>query len=97
MALYVTLQAAHGARVTRGETFAVAARAMEHQVLPWNERRIRLATKTLVSFGLLERVYDGGIGKGDAAQYTFRSPPPALVSEMNTNVTIHPSPLVPLV
>ncbi len=90
--LYVTLREAHGARVMRGETFVVAARAMAHQVLPWPEYRIRQALKTLVSFGLLERVHDGGTGKGDAAQYTFRSPPPALVSKMNTNVTVHPFP-----
>ncbi len=95
LALYVTLQAAHDARVARGETFAVAARAMAYQVLPWTERRVRIATKTLVKFGLLERVHDGGTGKGDAAQYTFRSPPPALVSKMNTNVTVHPSPWLP--
>jgi len=90
LALYSTLQAAHDARVARGETFAVAARAMAYQVLPWTERRIRIATKTLVMFGLLERVHDGGTGEGDAAQYTFRSPPPALVSKINTNVIIHP-------
>jgi hypothetical protein len=92
LALYVKLRAAHGGRVERGDTFAVAARAMAHQVLPWSEYRIRRATKTLADFGLIERVRDGGTGKGDAAQYTFRSPPPTLVSEMNTNVTRHPPP-----
>ena len=92
LALYVKLQAAHVARTARGETFAVAARAMAHQALPWTERRIRLATETLVNFGLLQRVHKGGAGLGDVAQYTFRSPPPALVSEINTNVTVHPSP-----
>ena len=37
LALYVTLRAEHDARVARGETFAVAARTMAYQVLPWTE------------------------------------------------------------
>jgi hypothetical protein len=93
LALYFKLQAANSARAKRGETFAVAARAMAYQTLPWSEVRIRNATKTLVDFGLVERVHLGGTGQGDAAQYTFRSPPPVLVSKMNTNVIRHPPPL----
>ena len=69
LALYVTLREKNSARVKRGETFAVAARAMANEVLPWSEYRIRVATKTLVMFGLLERVHDGGTGEGDAHHF----------------------------
>ena len=91
LSLYLKLRAKHGARDQRREAFAVAARAMARDlVLPWTEGRIRRATQVLVNFGLLALVKEGGHGEGDAHQYRFCTPPPALVSENDTNVIRHP-------
>jgi hypothetical protein len=57
--LLLALKAAHGARAQRGETFAIAAKAMaETQVVPgWTDRkRYMRATRGLLSIGLIEQV-----------------------------------------
>jgi len=68
LALYVKLRAAHTVRDQRGDPFAIAGKAMAHNVLPWSSKRIYAAAEILVDCGLVDPVLKGGRGPGSASQ-----------------------------
>ena len=71
LALFTRLLQEHSARVKRGETFCIAARAMEQaSVIPgWSRRNYDEARRWLLRCGVLIEVKSGGRYKGDAAEY----------------------------
>jgi hypothetical protein len=84
--LFCILKGAHGLRCARGETFAIASKAMAaERIIPdWTDpKRYRKSTQALMSVGLLNRVAGGSVVKwfddegnrrvtgATAAQYQF--------------------------
>lgn len=91
IALALFCETVHGARVQRGETFAMSRRAMaEAQTLPgWTEKQYRTGLERAVELGLLQR-FDRP--PGIPAQYTI----PAISGggpKTGPNVTNTPAPL----
>ena len=69
--LTLRLRLEHGARVARGETFAISTRDMEraNSIPDWSRKNYRTATERAIDTGLIKRV---GIQRGrSAAQYTL--------------------------
>jgi len=76
VALLMVLRAEHQARVHRGETFALDAKAMSaHQSLPWTIERFRNAIRFLLEAGYIELVssYKNTKQGREAARYTLRA------------------------
>ena len=61
----------HGARMARGESFALSPKAMERgQVLPgWGRRLYGITINSIVAVGFLDLVHKGGRRKGDPSLY----------------------------
>lgn len=75
LALLLLLRAKHQARVNRGETFALDAKAMSaHQSLPWTIERFRNAIRLLLEAGYIELLssYKNTKQGRVAARYTLR-------------------------
>ena len=74
-ALYFELKPAHGARVSLGDTFAIAATAMaDARCIPgWTDRKRYLrATRALVACGLVERVAEAQLQQWTSADHRRR-------------------------
>lgn len=88
VSLMLRLELEHGARVSRGETFAVDRRAMAAAgTLPgWSEKQIRSAKEKAVTLGWLVPVR---VKRGVAGDYTL---PEGSGPKLGPNVTRHPLP-----
>jgi hypothetical protein len=71
LTLFSNLLVAHGARHSRGQTFAISPDAMSGTVLPWGRNRIRNARQTLIQLGFLTEEHHGGSQPGDPSLFRF--------------------------
>jgi DNA-binding XRE family transcriptional regulator len=89
--LLLHLRRAHGGR---SEPFAISPRAMAQSkvISGWGWKKYANAIRDLTEIGVLEMVYQGGKGPGDAHQFLLRSHVNAKGPEKGMNITKHPLP-----
>ena len=71
--LFAQLQLAHGARQSRGKSFAVSPAAMSTARIigSWGPGRYRNAHQTLIDLGVLSQIHKGGHSPHDPSLFRF--------------------------